>query len=156
MIIMKILSVLTPLYIYHGCYTWKTLWVDKFTGGEKFTLGEFSTVNMENCDHHNVRKYKKIKSSDKYATLDISLTNDRLDKIICTFSESKVKLGRSGKGLINFLSLKAKTRSKKYEKATYAIRNISKKDPLNIIRKFEKLPYKSYEKKRPKHKTTES
>ena len=46
---MKILAVVTPPYIYHGCSNWKTLWEEKFTGEEKFTLGEFSAVNMKDC-----------------------------------------------------------------------------------------------------------
>ena len=63
---------------------------------------------------------------------------------------------RSGKGLIASLGLKAKTRPKKYKKARYAIGNFSKKDVSKIIREFEKLPYESYEKKRPKHEPTKS
>ena len=73
-----------------------------------------------------------------------------------TSSESKVKLGRSGKGFITSLVLKAKARPKKYKKARYAIGNVSKQDLSNIIRKFEKLPYESYEKKRPKRDPTDS
>ena len=73
-----------------------------------------------------------------------------------TSSESKNNLGRSVKGLITSLGLKAKFRPYKYKKARYSIRNISNKDPLKTIREFEKLPYESYEKKRPKHDTTES
>ena len=42
------------------------------------------------------------------------------------------------------------------KKERYAIGNVIKKDPSNIIREFEKLPYESYEKKIPKHKPTES
>ena len=38
----------------------------------------------------------------------------------------------------------------------YAILNVSKKDLSKIIREFEKLPYESYEKKRPKHEPTDS
>ena len=45
---------------------------------------------------------------------------------------------------------------KKYKKARYAIGNISKKEISEIIRKFEKLPYESYERKRPKHEPTDS
>ena len=76
--------------------------------------------------------------------------------MIITSSESKFKLGRSGKGLITSMSLKAKTSPKKYKKERYAIRNVSKKDLSNIIREFEKLAYESYEKKRPKHEPTDS
>ena len=43
----------------------------------------------------------------------------------------------------------------KFKKARYDIGNVSKKDPSKIIREFEKLPYESYEKKRPKNDPTE-
>ena len=71
---------------------------------------------MENCGHQNVRKHREIKSSDKYFTQDISLKFDSLDKMIITSSESKIKLGRSGKWLIAFLILKEKERPKIYKK----------------------------------------
>ena len=38
---MKLLSVVTILSIYHGCSNQNMLW------GEKFTLGEFTPVNMK-------------------------------------------------------------------------------------------------------------
>ena len=38
---MNILAVVTPPSIYHGCSTRKTFWE------EKFTVGEFSAVNMK-------------------------------------------------------------------------------------------------------------
>ena len=113
-------------------------------------------MNMKNCDRHNVRQHREIKGSDKYVTLDIFLKFDSLDKMIITSSESKVKLGRSGKGLITSLGLKAKTKPKKYKKTRYTIENVSKKDLSNIIRDFNKLPYESYERKRPKHEPTDS
>ena len=58
--------------------------------------------------------------------------------------------------MIASLGLKAKARTKKYKKARYAIGNVSKKDLLKIIREFEKLPYESYEKKRPMNEPTDS
>ena len=58
--------------------------------------------------------------------------------------------------MITSLGLKAKTRPNKYKKARYAIRNFNKKDLSNIISEFEKLPYESYDKKRPKHESTDS
>ena len=85
-------------------------------------------MNMKNCGRHNVRKHRDIKVSYKYVTLDISLKFDSLDKMRITSSESKVKSGRSGKGFITSLSLKSKTGPKKYKKARYAIKNVSKKD----------------------------
>ena len=63
---------------------------------------------------------------------------------------------RSGKGLITSLGFKAIVRPQKYKKARYAIGNVSKKDPLKIIKEFGKLPYESYEKKRPKYEPTGS
>ena len=64
-------------------------------------------------------------------------------------------MGITGKWLTTSLSIKAKTRPKRYKKAGYSIVNISKKDLSRIIRKFEKFPYKSYENKRPKHEPAE-
>ena len=73
-----------------------------------------------------------------------------------TYSESKGKLERSGKGLITSLGFKTKARSHKYKKAMYAIGNISKKDLSKIIREFEKIEKLTYEKKRPKHEPTDN
>ena len=56
---MKLLESITPQSIYHGCSTRKMFWE------EKFTLGEFTDVNMKNCGLHNVRKHRDIKYSDK-------------------------------------------------------------------------------------------
>ena len=53
---MKLLAFVTSSYIYHGCSTWKTFWGKKFTGEEKFTLGEFSAVNMKICGRRSVRE----------------------------------------------------------------------------------------------------
>ena len=69
MVNMKILEVVTPPSIYHGCSTRKTCWEEKFTGEEKI----FLAVEMKNCGHNNVSKHKEIKGGDKYVTLDISL-----------------------------------------------------------------------------------
>ena len=100
-------------------------WKENFTSEEKFTLGEFSAVNMKKCGRRNVRKHREIKGSDKYVTLDISLKFDSLYKMKITSSESRFNLGRSGKGLITSLGLKAKTRPNKYKKARYTIGNLS-------------------------------
>ena len=58
--------------------------------------------------------------------------------------------------MITSLGFKAKVRPHKYKKAKYAIINVSKKAISKIIREFEKLPYESYEKNRPKHEPTDS
>ena len=62
----------------------------KVTGEEKFTFGEFSAVNMNNFGRCNVSTHRKIKVSDKYVTLYISLKFDSLDKMKITSSESKI------------------------------------------------------------------
>ena len=77
---MKLLAVVTPPSIYHGCSTRKTFWEGKFTDEEKL----FSDVNKKNCGRHNGRKHKEINGIDKYFTLDISLRFDRLDKMKIT------------------------------------------------------------------------
>ena len=73
-----------------------------------------------------------------------------------TSSESKVRLGISGKGLVTSLGLKSKTRLKKYKNARYSIGNVKKKDLSKNIRGFERLSYESYERSRPKHEPSES
>ena len=149
---MKLLVVVTTPSIYHDCSIRRTFWEENFTG--KKTL--FLAVNMKNCGRRNIRKYKVIKSSDKYVILDIPSKFDSLYKMKITSSESLVKLERSGKVLITSLGFKAKLRPQKYKKARYAIINFSKKDLSKIIKEFEKFEKFPYEKKRPKHEPTDS
>ena len=82
---MKILSVVTPPSIYHGCSTRKMLWEETFTGKEYL----FLSVNMKNGGRLKVRKHKEIKNSDNIVTLDISAKFDSLNKMETTSSESK-------------------------------------------------------------------
>ena len=131
---MKFLVVVTPPSIYHGCSTRKTFWEGKFTGKQDL----FQYVNMKNCGRQKVRKHKEIKGSDKCVTLNISENFESLNKMETTSSESKLELGRSGKGLVTVLGIKTKARSKIYKKARYAIVNFSMKDLSNIIKEFEK------------------
>ena len=147
---MKLLVVVTPSSIYHGCSARKTFWEEIFTGEERL----FSAVKMKICGRHNVRKHKEIKGSDKYVTFGISLKFESMYKMKITSSESKNKLERSGKGLITYLCFKAKVRPQKYKKARYAIGNVSKKDLSKIVREFDKFYKLSSEKKRPKHEPT--
>ena len=70
-------------------------------------------MNMKNCGCRNISKQREIKGSDKYVALNKLLKFDSLEKMKVISSESKVKLGRSGKWLITSLGLKAKTRPKK-------------------------------------------
>ena len=132
---MKFLVVVTPLSIYHGCFTQKTFWEGKFTG-KKYL---FQSVSMKHCGRRKVRKHKEIKGSDKIVTLNVSAKFDSLNKMETISSESKGKLGRSGKGLITTLALKNKVRLEKYKKARYAIGNVIMKELSNIIKEFEKL-----------------
>ena len=67
-------------------------------------------MSMKNCGSRNVSKDRDIKGSDKYFTLDILLKSDNIYKMIITSSESKDNLGRSGKGLITSLGLKANSK----------------------------------------------
>ena len=109
---MKFLVVVTPRSIYHGCSTRKTFWEEKLTGKQDL----FESVNMKNCGQRNVRKHKEIMGSDKCVTLNIheimniSEKFDDLNKMETTSSESKGKLGRSGKGLVIALALKTKAK----------------------------------------------
>ena len=109
---MKLLAVVTPPPIYHGCSTRKTFWEGKFTDKEIL----FLSVNMKNCGRRKVRKQKEIKGREKYVTLDISSNFDSLDKMKITSSESKGKLEISGKGLITSLGFNTKARSQKYKR----------------------------------------
>ena len=138
----NLLGVVTPPSIYHGCSTWKTFWEGKFTGKEKFTLGEFTAVNMKIFDCRNVRKHREIENSDKYITLEISMKFGSLEKMRIKSSEPEVNLERSGKGFITSMGIKSKVMSKKYKRSMYAIVNVSMKNLSNIIRKFGKLTYK--------------
>ena len=81
MLNIKLLAVVTSPSIYHGCSNRKKFWEEKFTGDEKFTIGEFTDVNMKTFGRRNVRKHREIKGSYKYVTLDISLKYDSLEKM---------------------------------------------------------------------------
>ena len=89
---MKFLVVVAPPSIYHGWFTRKELWEEKFT--DKYDL--FQYVNMKNCGRWKVRKHKEIKGSDNIVSLNISAKFDSLNKMKTTSSESKEKLERSG------------------------------------------------------------
>ena len=113
-------------------------------------------MNMKNCGRRNVRKHINIKGSDKYVKLEFLLKFGSLDKMRITSSKPKDSLGISGKGLITYLGLKAIISPKKCKKSRYTIIYVSMKDLLRIIRDFEKLPYKRYERRRPKHEPADS
>ena len=114
----------------------------------------FLSVNMKNCGRCKVKEHKEIKDSDKIVTLDISAKFDSLNKMETTYSESKEKLERSGKGLLTALDFKSKVRLPKYKKARHSIGNVSEKDLLKIIKEFEKIGKQTYDKNMPKHEPT--
>ena len=70
---MKLLEVVTSPSIYHSWSTWK-----KFCEG-KFTIVQFTPVNMKNFGCRDVRKHMYIKNSENYITLDILLKFGSLD-----------------------------------------------------------------------------
>ena len=63
---------------------------------------------MKKCGRCNVWKNREIKGSDKYVMLDITLEFGSLDKIRMTSSEPEDNLGKSGKGLITSMGIKAR------------------------------------------------
>ena len=134
---MKLLAVVTPPYIHHGCSTRKTFWEEKFTVEEKFTLGDFSAMSRKNCGCQNVRKHSEIKGIDEYITLYISSEFDSLDKMKITYSESEDELGRSRKGLITYKGLKDQAKPNKCKKERYDNINVIMKDLSKFIMKFE-------------------
>ena len=71
---------------------------------------------MKNYGRRKVRKHKEIKDSDKIVTLDISAKFEILNKKETISLESKVKLERSGKGLVNALAFKTKVGFAKIQK----------------------------------------
>ena len=71
-----------------------------------------------------------------------------------TYSESKEKFGKIRKEVDYLSRYQGQSKATQIKKARYAIRNISKKDLLKIIKEFDKLPHQSYEKKRPKYEPT--
>ena len=95
-------------------------------------LGEFTALNMKICGRSNVKTHREIKGSDKYVNLDISLYFDSLDMMRIASSDSKVDLGRSRKGLITSMGLKARTIPNKLKKTRYAI-------GLSVRRNFQRL-----------------
>ena len=80
---------------------------------------------MKSCGSRKVRKHKEIRGSDKCFTLIISGKFHSMNKMETTSSESKEKLEKSGKRLVNALDFNTKVGSPKYKKARYAIGNVS-------------------------------
>ena len=123
---MNFLVVVTPPSIYHGFSTWKTFWEENFTGKKDL----FQSVNIKNCGHRKVRKPKEIKGSDKIVTLNVSEKFDSLKKTKTTSSESKGKLGRSGKGLVTALAYKTKLSFEEIQKCKVCHQNCQREGPF--------------------------
>ena len=81
----------------------------------------------------------------------IPLKFGSLKNMRTTSSESKDNLGRSRKRLITSLGINAKARPNNYQKVRYYIVNVSEKDLSKIIREFDRFPYETFERRRPKH-----
>ena len=71
-------------------------------------------------------------------------------------SDQKDYLGRSGKKLITSLGINTNERSNTNKNTRYAITHVIMKDLSNIIKDFEKLPYKGYVQNSTKHEPTDS
>ena len=142
---MNLLAVVIPPSIYHGFFTRKTLWEEKFT-----------TLTMKNCGCRNVRNHRDINNGEKYINLDISLNFGSLDKMKIISLGQKYYLGGSGKGLITSLGINTIRRPKKNKKARYAITNVSIKDISKIIKEFEDFTYEGYVGKSSKNVPTSS
>ena len=149
---MKLLAVVTPPYIYHGCSTWKTFWEETFTG-KKFL---FLAVNMKNYGHCNIRKHKEIKGSEEYVTLVISWKFNSLKKTKITSSESKRKFGKIRKGVDYFSGFQRQSKAAKIQKGKVWHQNVSKRDLSKIIKEIKKIKKLPHEKKRPKHEPNDS
>ena len=113
-------------------------------------------MNMKNCGRRHVRKHREIKGSDKYVTLDILLKFSSPENMRIKSSDPNNNLGKPGKELIISPGIKAKSRPKKSKKKRYVIGNVSNKDLSKIIREFDKLPYKSYERSKTELEHTDS
>ena len=98
---MKLLAVVTLLFIYNCCSNRKTLWEENFT-----------QVNMKNCGRLNVREHRDSNNGEQYIVLVISLEFGNKDEMKIISSEPTNYLGRPVKGLITSLGLKAIIRSK--------------------------------------------
>ena len=79
-----------------------------------------------------------------------------MENMKITSSDPKDYQGISGKGLITSLGLNTYVTTKKTKKERYVITNVSMKNLSKIIKDFEKLPYKGYVRKSPKHEPTGS
>ena len=136
---MNLLSVVTPLSIYIGWSTQKTLWEI-----------QFAPVNMKICCRRNVSKHRNIKDCYKYITLEISLEFGILDMMRI------IIWGYQQRDLLPIWVSIPLEGQRKRKKAGYSITDVSLKEISSNIREFEKLPYEGYVRKKPKHEPTES
>ena len=114
-------------------------------------------MNMNCFGRRKVKKHKEIKGNEKIATLNISAKFDIMKKIKTTSSESKVKVGRSGKGLVTALVFKTKVRFHQNTKRQGKPSEMSARRTFQRLsknlRKFGKV---TYVKRIPKHEPTSS
>ena len=75
-------------------------------------------------------------NGQQYIILEISSNIDCLDKREVTSSESNYYMGRTGKGLTNFLDISTK-RSNNKQKARFEITDITNHDFRKLIKKYK-------------------
>ena len=153
---MKLLVVVTPPSIYHGCSTRKMFWAEKFTGKQDL----FESVNMKNCGRRKVRKYKEIKGSDKCATLNIyeilniSEKFDSLNKMENHIFRVKSRIVDIGKGVGNRSGSQDQSKVEKIQKGKVCHWKFQHEGPFQhyqIVLNFVKV---TYVKRIPKHEPT--
>ena len=147
---MKILEVVTPPSIYHGCSTRKMFWEEKFTGKENL----FLAVNMKIVV---VAMLGKIRRSRVMTSMSRWISHQSLTVwTIWTSHLQSQKQNRKDqeRGWLTFWVSRPKQGPQKYKKARYAIVNVSKKDLSKMIKKFEKIGRVPYVKRIPKHEPT--
>ena len=79
--------------------------------------------------------------------MDISSKIDCLDKREVTSSESMNYMVKTGKETTNYLYIKTKIANKK-QRAKFSITDITKQVFRKFLKKFDKLPYIGYNRKR--------
>ena len=142
---MKFLELVkTPLAIYHGCSTWKTLWEENST-----------PVNVASCGRRNIRKHRDIKNVEQWIILNMSYKLDCLDKKNFNSSESKDYMVRPGYRLTKYLDIRTKSSNKK-QKARFDITDITNKDFSQLLKQFKNSPYIGYKSKQVHNEPTKS
>ena len=106
---MKFLEVVTPpTAIYHGCYTLKTFWEEKFV-----------PLNMRSCGRRNISKDREIINCEQYIILEISYKLNFQDQKEVIYSELNYLMVIPGKELTNSMALRTRWSNNKKGKVFY-------------------------------------